>query len=118
MLPPRYACLAQFLAEFELYVMLAIARLGDDGYGAAVRQEIERRTGRPVSIGALYAMLSRLEAKGLLTLRTVTVEGQPGRARRYTRLTPRGTAAMRHSATMLSRMMDGLRLELGRSKSS
>ena len=58
-----------FLAEFELYVMLAIARLADGAYGAAVRQEIEARTGRPVSIGALYATLARLETKGLITLR-------------------------------------------------
>jgi DNA-binding PadR family transcriptional regulator len=109
----------RFLAEFELYVMLAIAQLGDDAYGAKVRQEIERRTGRPVSIGALYATLARLEAKHLLTLRTAKAEpGQRGRARRYSRLTPRGAAAMRHSATMLTRMMDGLELRPRGSKSS
>ena len=58
-----------FLAEFELYVMLAIARLGDDAYGAVVRQEIESRTSRPVSIGALYTTLARLEDKGMVILR-------------------------------------------------
>ena len=36
----------KFLAEFELYVMMAVARLGDAAYGAAVRREIEDRTGR------------------------------------------------------------------------
>jgi len=41
-----------FLAEFELYVMLAIAQLADDAYGAAVRQEIESRTQRPRSNGS------------------------------------------------------------------
>ena len=50
-----------FLAEFELYVTLAIARLGDGAYGGAIRDEIESRTGRPVSIGALYTTLARLE---------------------------------------------------------
>ena len=100
-----------FLAEFELYVMLAIARLGDEAYGARVRQQIEERTGRPVSIGALYTTLARLEAKGLLTLRTIKSEpAHRGRSRRYCRLTPRGTHALRHSATMLNRMMRGLRL--------
>jgi DNA-binding PadR family transcriptional regulator len=109
----------RFLAEFELYVMLAIAQLGDDAYGAKVRQEIERRTGRPVSIGALYATLARLESKSLLVLRTAKAEpGQRGRARRYCRLTPRGAAAMRHSAAMLTRMMDGLELRPRGSKSS
>jgi PadR family transcriptional regulator PadR len=100
-----------FLAEFELYVMLAVARLGGDAYGARVRQEIESRTGRPVSIGALYTSLARLEAKGLLALKTTeAVPGQRGPARRYCRLTTRGTRALRHSTEMLTRMMDGVAL--------
>ena len=104
----------QFLAEFELYVMLAVAQLGEDAYGALVRQEIEARTGRPVSIGALYTTLARLEAKGLVVLRTTKAQpGQRGRARRYCRLTTKGVGAMEHSARMLSRMMAGLKLALG-----
>lgn len=107
----------RFLAEFELYVMLAIAQTGDEAYGAAVRQEIERRTQRPVSIGALYATLARLEAKDLITVKTARrLAGQRGRARRYCRLTPQGTAALRHSTAMLARMMHGLKLELGTPK--
>jgi len=106
-----------FLAEFELYVMLAVARLGTDAYGARVRQEIESRTGRPVSIGALYTSLARLEAKGLLTSRAVaTLPGQRGPARRYCRLTPRGTQSLRHSTQMLTRMMDGVALVPGKVK--
>ena len=104
----------RFLPEFELYVMLAIARLGPDAYGARVRQEIETRTGRPVSIGALYATLARLDAKGLVNLRTVTVSArQRGRVRRYCRLTAAGTKALRHSASMLIRMMAGLQILRG-----
>jgi DNA-binding PadR family transcriptional regulator len=106
-----------FLAEFELYVMLAIARLGDDAYGALVRQEIESRTGRPVSIGALYTTLARLDDNGLVTLRTSRPEpGQRGRARRYCTLTPRGVEALRHSTTMLSRMMRGITFAGGKSR--
>jgi DNA-binding PadR family transcriptional regulator len=104
----------KFLAEFELYVMLAIAQKGDQAYGAVVREEIEARTGRPVSIGALYATLARLEAKGLISLRTARqLEGQRGRARRYCKLTPKGTEALRHSTAMLGRMMAGLKLAPG-----
>ena len=98
-----------FLAEFELYVMLAVARLKDDAYGALVRKEIEQRTGRPVSVGALYTTLARLEAKGYLRLRDATPEpGLRGRPRRYCRLTPRGAEVVHHSARMLARMMDGV----------
>lgn len=101
----------KFLAEFELYVMLAVARLGEDAYGVAIRREIQKRTGRPVSIGALYATLARLGDKGLVAFRVS--EPQPvqgGRARKYCLLTSTGREALHHSAAMLARMMDGLDL--------
>ena len=53
-----------FLAEFEMYVLLAIRRLGGDAYGAAIARDIEDTAERRVSIGALYATLSRLSDKG------------------------------------------------------
>ncbi len=46
-----------FLGEFEQVALLAVARLKGDGYGVTIRKEIERRTGRAVSIGAIYATL-------------------------------------------------------------
>ena len=104
----------QFLAEFELYVMLSVVRLGAEAYGAAIRRDIEARTQRPVSIGALYATLGRLEDKGLLVHRMsdpLPIKG--GRSRKFHTLTDRGTEAVRHSAVMLNRMMDGLGLASG-----
>jgi DNA-binding PadR family transcriptional regulator len=96
-----------FLPEFELYVMLAAAGLGDEAYGAAMRREIEERTGRPVSIGALYATLARLEEKGLVQRETEDPEpGKRGRPRKYCRLTADGEEAVRHSAEKLRRMME------------
>jgi DNA-binding PadR family transcriptional regulator len=101
----------KFLAEFELYVMLAMARLGNDAYGASIRKEIQKRTGRPVSIGALYATLARLGEKGMVTFRVSKPQPvQGGRARKYCHLTESGKEALEHSATMLGRMMDGLDL--------
>lgn len=101
----------KFLAEFEMYVMLAIARLGDDAYGAALRDEIEERAGRPVSIGALYATLHRLEDKGLVqSLEAEPEPGQRGRPRKYCHLTAAGRESLRHSTAMLQRMMDGVSL--------
>ena len=101
----------KFLAEFELYVMLAIARLGEGAYGGAVRKEIENRTGRRVAVGALYATLDRLGAKGLLDFEVTEPQpGQRGRPRKYCALTPVGEEALSHSAHMLLRMMDGLAL--------
>jgi len=104
----------RFLAEFELYVMLAVSRLGDDAYGAAIRREIESRAGRPVSIGALYATLGRLGDKGLLEFEVSEPEPVPGgRARKHCRLTPEGREALDHSVTRLGRMMQGVELSGG-----
>ena len=54
------------LGVFEEQVMLAVLHARDDAYGMNVRREIETRTGREVAIGAVYATLDRLEAKGLI----------------------------------------------------
>lgn len=97
-----------YLAEFEIYVMLAVMRLGDDAYGVTIRKEIEERAGRPVSIGAVYATLGRLEEKKMVAFRTSDPEPvQGGRSKKLVTLTPNGTAALEHSTSMLQRMMEG-----------
>jgi DNA-binding PadR family transcriptional regulator len=99
----------RYLGEFELYVMAALARLGDDAYGVTVRQEIERRSARPVAIGAVYATLARLADKGLVAFRISDPLPVPGgRARKHARLTPAGRRALRHSTAMLARMIPSL----------
>ena len=98
-----------FLGEFELMVLLAILRLGDEAYGGAVLREIDRRTGRSVTGGGLYITLDRLESKGFIKSRL----GDPGperggRARRYVRVTAKEFAAVRESREALLSMMGGL----------
>jgi len=96
----------EFLGEFEIYVLLAIKRLGDEAYGIAIRRAIESRTGRETAIGAVYATLARLEEKSLV--RYAVSAPQPvagGRARKCYRLTPAGERGLSHSTTMLTRMM-------------
>lgn len=103
--------MSRFLAEFELYVMLAVARLGAEAYGVTIRREIEERTGRPVSVGALYATLARLGEKGLMEFEESDPLPVPGgRSRKYCRLTREGERALAHSTEMLQRMMKGVRL--------
>ena len=77
-----------YLGEFELMVLLALMRLGDDAYGVPISLEIEQRTGREVALGSVYAALDRMEEKGLVASRV----GDPtaergGRAKRYFRVT-------------------------------
>ena len=101
-----------FLAEFEMYVMLAVTQLGDEAYGLAIRKCIESRTDRQVSVGALYTTLARLDAKGFLVMKDPEVEsGRRGRPRRYCEMTEEGRNAVRHSLSMLGRMADGAALE-------
>ena len=57
---------APALGDFEQLILLGVLRLGDEAYGVAIRQEIHRRSGRDVSINAVYTTLDRLERKGLL----------------------------------------------------
>jgi PadR family transcriptional regulator PadR len=99
----------RFLGEFELYVMGALARLGDDGYGVTIRQEIESQCGRPVTIGAVYATLSRLHDKGYVTFRVSDPMPVPGgRAKKHARLTAEGRHALDHSTAMLRRILPAL----------
>lgn len=97
------------LGDFEQLVLLGVLRLGDDAYGAAIREEIHARSGRDVSINAVYTTLDRLERKGLLGSRI----GEPtpqrgGRRRKFYALRPAGTAALRQAWRSLTSMADGL----------
>ena len=87
------------IGGFEQLILLALAHLVEDAYGVSIRKEIAARTGRDVNIGAVYATLDRLEAKGLTTSRT----GEPtaergGRAKRYFRLTASGPVPLKSPA--------------------
>jgi len=79
------------LGEFEYLLLSAAARLGDEAYGAAIRQEIETATGSRCSIGALYTTLDRLEAKGFVSTRMGDPTPQRGgRPKRMVRVTAKG----------------------------
>ena len=77
---------------------------------STIRQEITRRTGREIAIGAVYATLSRLEAKRLVrhTL-SDPLPVQGARTRKHFTLTPSGERALAHATSMLARMMQGWR---------
>jgi DNA-binding PadR family transcriptional regulator len=83
------------IGEFEELVLLAVLALADDAYGVAVQGRLEQETTRSVSIGAVYAALDRLEAKGLV--RSKMTAGTPvrgGRSRRAFTPTPAGLRAL------------------------
>lgn len=97
------------LGEFEQLVLFALLRLEDDAYGVTVRREIERRTGRDISSGAVYTTLSRLEARSLVTSRVgTTTPARGGRRRKYYALTPEGAELLHRSYDALQRMASGV----------
>ena len=99
------------LGEFEALVLAALLWLEDEAYGVVIRQEIERRTDRSVSIGAVYTALGRLEKKHLVSSRL----GEPtsergGRAKRYFSAGPEGRAALAEMLTAFESMTRDLML--------
>jgi|SRR5947207_6690217 len=101
----------EYLGEFEHIVVLALLRLEHQAYGVTVRQEIEFRTKRDVSIGAVYATLDRLARKGYVKsyLGDPTPE-RGGRSKRFFRVTAKGLAAVNRTRRALQRMTEGLDL--------
>lgn len=95
------------IGDFEQLILLALVRLDADAYGASIRTEIEKRTGRTISAGALYTALDRMEKRGLVVSRLgdPTPERGGKRKRLYT-LQPTGERA-------LARVYESLRLMAG-----
>ncbi len=86
------------LGEFEEIVILTIAVLYKEAYGVAIKNEIETRLSRNVSMGAMHTALVRLEDKGYI--KSIDGEGteeRAGRPKKYFQITALGKKAMEYS---------------------
>lgn len=97
------------LSDLEVLALAALVRLGPDAYGVSIREEIQERAGRSVSVGSLYKALHRLEKRGLVS----TCIGEPtgvrgGRAKKHVRVEPDGRLALETSIASYQRMFEGL----------
>jgi PadR family transcriptional regulator PadR len=97
------------LGDFEQLVLLGVLRLEGGAYGAAIRDEIHARSGRDISINAVYTTLERLESKKLLR----SWVGEPtaqrgGRRRKFYAVEPAGLAALRQAYRAFTAMAAGL----------
>lgn len=93
------------LGSFEEQVVLAVLRTDKRAYGMEVRREIAEITGRDVTVGAVYATLDRLESKGVLTSRSISVEGT---ARRVFAATGPGLAVLAETRRMREQLWRGI----------
>ena len=111
-IPPR-DYYAPIVGEFEHLVLLALVRLGNGAYGAAIRREIRERTGRDAAIGTVYMTLGRLEKKKMI----VSYVGDPtpqrgGRRRRHYLIDAAGQGALGRAYRAFAAMAEGIEPEL------
>jgi len=100
----------------EQLLLLAVLRLGEDAYARSVRLELDRRIGRAVSKGALYATFDRLADKGLLDWETAAAtDERGGLPRRRFIVTETGIEALRATKQELMTLWRGLDAVLGES---
>jgi len=99
----------QHLTDFELMILLAILRIGDDAYGVPIAREIEQTAKRTILLGAIYTCLDRLEANGLV----VSTYGDPtpergGRAKRFFKITGKGLKAVKDTQRAFTALWSGI----------
>lgn len=98
-----------YLGQFEEIVLLAILNLGEQAYGAKIRQKAEEVLEKSVAIGAIYTTLDRMEQKGFVS--SWQGEATPergGRAKRYFRLEGAGQQALSDTNAARNRLTEGL----------
>ena len=101
-----------FIGEFEELVLLTIACLSKEAYGVAIKEDIEQRANRPISIGSLHSTITRLQEKGFLESRL----GEPspergGRRKRFFSLTNNGVLALNNIKNLRDDLWAEARLE-------
>lgn len=95
----------EHLGEFEEFTLLAVRALGDKTYAVPIQQYVEKATGRPISIGSIYATLTRLEEKGFLhSTMSEAVAQRGGKSKRLYAVTPHGLRTARDLHRVRERM--------------
>ncbi|GAB4022970.1 PadR family transcriptional regulator [Spirosoma koreense] len=98
-----------FLGEFEEIVLLVVAACPDEAYGVTIWEDVQRQTGRSITMSAVHATLYRLEDKGFLTstLGGATTE-RGGRRKRFFALTALGIRALNDIQEMRNRLWQAI----------
>ena len=99
----------RLLTDFELMLLLAVLRVGEDAYGVPIARELEETGGRSATLAAVYLALERMRQRGLVSSR----KGEPtpqrgGRAKKLFRITPAGLRAVRRSQRAFVSLWKGI----------
>lgn len=99
----------RLLTDFELMLLLAVLRVGEDAYGVPVARELEETGGRSTTLAAVYLALERLRQRGLVTSRLGEKTPQRGgRAKKLFRVTPGGLRAVRRTQRAFVALWKGI----------
>lgn len=83
------------LGEFEELVLLIVGILVDQAYGVTVAEEIEKQTGRKVSLSPVHSALYRLEKKGFVRSEmSGSTQTRGGRRKRIYQITAAGRSTL------------------------
>jgi PadR family transcriptional regulator PadR len=97
------------LGEFEEVVLLTVGSLYNEAYGVAIKDSIEQRAQRKVSVGALQSALRRMEKKGFLDSRVGEINAQRGgKPKRYFKITAYGKKALEHSKALRTQLWEDI----------
>ena len=97
------------LGAFEELVLLTTGVLQDNAYGVTIKIELERQLKKPISLGALYSALQRLEEKGWVNSRVGGItEKQGGRRKQYFDITKEGILALNEVRDMRNELFNRL----------
>ncbi len=97
------------LGEFEEIVLLTVGVLYDEAYGVAVKDRIEEKLQRKVSVGALQSALRRMEDKGFLISRVGEAnEQRGGKPKRYFTITAYGKKALEYNKDVRTELWNAI----------
>lgn len=90
-----------YLGEFEELVLLTIVNLDKGSYGVAIKEDIETRCKRAISIGALHSTLTRLEEKGYIkSWMGDPTQERGGRRKRFFEVTHKGKVELHNMKSL------------------
>ncbi len=97
------------LGEFEELVLLTVGVLHEGAYGVAIKDEMEARLQRRISVGALQSALRRMEKKAYLKSQLGEATGaRGGKRKRYYAMTGYGKKALVHAKEIRENLWNDL----------
>tara|TARA_B100001250_G_C19428204_1_gene626284 strand:+ start:316 stop:651 length:336 start_codon:yes stop_codon:yes gene_type:complete len=95
------------LGEFEELVLLTVGILYDDAYSVAIQKELNKQTGRKVTLSSVHAAVYRLEEKGLLNSRMGEMTSERGgKRKRIFTISQSGKVALDKANDIRNRLRD------------